>query len=111
MYRLGQVELLYVHQSKDENYNPITEEISRTIKCSLMDAFSLNYYQNQTRDMRKSRNIIVPKSYTYDIEEDGKKYQLEYCKLNSLRYKVKNILIDKSTSLNLILDCEEIINE
>ena len=111
MYRLGEAELIYIHQGKDDNYNPVIETESKSVRCSLMDSFSVNYYQNQTRDMRKSKNIIVPKTYTFDVYLGDKRFQLEYVKLGAVKYKVMNILINRESSLTSILDCEQIINE
>lgn len=111
MYRLGEVELVYICQTKDDNYNPVNLSYSRLVKCSLRNAFSANYYNNQTRDMRRTRNIIVSKDYTHDVYIDSKRYQLEYAKLGAVKYSVRNILKDNNSSLQMILDCDEVINE
>ena len=111
MYRLGQCELVYIHQGVDSNYNPVIEEHTKTVKCALMDSFSQNYYQNQSRDMRKSKNIIIPKTSTFDVYIGSKRYQLEKVNFGTRKYKVINILINRDSSLTSILDAEEIINE
>lgn len=111
MYRLGQCTLVYVRQAHDENYNPITETASKVVKCKIMDAFSVNYYQNQTRDMRKSKNIIVAKPYTNNLVQNNESYQLERVEIGSVVYTITNILKDRNSDLNAILDCQEVINE
>lgn len=111
MYRLGQCTLVYVRHTQDINYNPTIETISKIINCKLMDAFSQNYYQNQTRDMRRARNIVIPKSYSFDQVLENETYQLEYADINQKRYKITNILKDRNSSLQVILDCEEVMNE
>ena len=111
MYRLGDTVLIFIHQSKDENYNPTIETLERRVKCSLMNSFSASYYVNQSRDMRRTRNIIVPKHNTFDIYQDNKRYQLEYCKLGAVKYKISNILTNRKSNLSVILDCDEVMNE
>lgn len=111
MYRLGQCTLRYVHQTTDNNYNPIIEIEDRIVKCSLMDTFSLNYYQNQTRDMRNSKNIVVAKNHLLNVEKDNKFFQLEYVLFGNKKFKIMNILKDRKSSLKAILDCQEVINE
>lgn len=111
MYRLGQCTLVYIHQSQDENYNPVIEKISKTVKCQLMDAFSLNYYQNQTRDMRRARNLVIAKHNSFDQVVNDKVYKLEYAEIGRFKYKVTNILKDRNSDLNVVLDCEEVMNE
>lgn len=111
MYRLGQVSLVYVRHTQDIDYNPVIESVSKLVKCKLMDAFSVNYYQNQTRDMRRARNIVVAKNYSFDVIQDNVSYQLEYADIGTKRYKITNILKDRKSSLQVILDCEEVMNE
>lgn len=111
MYRLGQCTLRYVHQTKDVNYNPIIDIKERVIKCSLMNTFSFNYYQSQTRDMRRSMNLVIPKHYVSDYVVDDVKYKLEYALVGGTKYKVINVLRDKKSSLHSILDLQEVINE
>lgn len=111
MYRLGQCTLIYLHHSVDENYNPIIERVEKLVKCKLMESFSFNYYQNQTRDMRKSKNIIVAKTDAFDQIVNDNRYQLEYVLIGGTKYKLINLLKDRNSSLNSILDCQEVINE
>lgn len=111
MYRLGKCSLVYVRHTQDVDYNPLTETTSVEVNCKLMEAFSLSYYQNQTRDMRRARNIIVPKYMSCDRIIENERYQLEYADIGNTRYKITNILKDRNSSLNVILDCEEVMNE
>lgn len=111
MYRLGRCDLVYIHQFKDDDYNPKIDKFFKPVKCHLMNSFSSNYYRNQTRDMRKSKNIRIPKYLVNDIFKCEKRYSLEYVYIGHLKYKIVNILMDKDSSLYSILDCEEIINE
>ena len=111
MYRLGQVELVYLHQSEDSNYNPVIEEHRVLVKCTLMDTFSVNYYLNQSREMKNSKNIIVPKTYCNDVIIGSKRYQLEYANFGTRKYKIVNVLNNRDSSLTSILDTEEVINE
>lgn len=110
MNRLGEVELIYISQKVDENYNPIVEEERKLVNCTLMESFSVGYYLNQTRDVRKSKNIVIPTTYTFDVMLGDKRYQLEYAKLGTVKYKVTNILNNRKSSLTSILDCEEVMN-
>lgn len=110
MRRQGEVTLVYLHQSNDEDGNPTIEEYTHVVKCSLIDAFSLNYYQNQSRDMRRTRNIGVAKHYTFDHVDGDKRYKLEFADLGTTRYKITNILLDRNSSLKMILDCDEVMN-
>lgn len=111
MYRLGQVKLIYIHQTKDEDYNPVIEVNEKIVKCSLMNSFSASYYVNQSRDMRHTKNIIIPKYDSLDVYSDNKRFQLEYCELGGAKYKVNNILTNRNSSLSVILDCDEVMNE
>lgn len=108
---MGQVELVFVNQTNDDDGNPIINEERETVKCTLTDAFSQNYYQNQNRDMRRARNIKVAKFKVADRMIDGNRYQLESAYLNGFRYKISNILIDRTSSLMAILDMDEVMSE
>lgn len=111
MVRFGQVELVFINQSNDNEGNPVINEHRDTVKCSLVDAFSQNYYQNQQRDMRRARNIKVPQYSVLSRYIEGKRYQLEYANIGDIRYKVTNILLDRSSALMSILDLEEVMSE
>lgn len=111
MYRLNECALVYINQSKDERGNPVITKHLKNIKCKIMESFSQNYYQSQTREMRNSKNIIVSKPYIEDVVIDGAIYHLEYVNFYDRKYKVKNILVNRRSAITSILDCEEVVNE
>ena len=116
MFIKSEVELIYVGQGVADNGSPILLEISKpNIKCDEMETFSNNYYNNQQRNMRLSRNLVVPTYMTEDVIENGKRYELMYVIYDNLKYKVKNILKFKAnryssghTRQRMILDIEEV---
>lgn len=111
MYRLSQCELVYINQSRDSRGNPVITPLLKMVKCKIMESFSQNYYQSQTREMRNTKNILISKPYTEDISIDGATYHLEYVNFNSHKYKVINILVNRGSAITSILDCDEVINE
>lgn len=111
MNRFGHVELVFINQTNDADGNPVITEYKETVKCTLTDSFSLNYYQNQNRDMRRSKNIKVAKFSVLSRYIDGNYYQLEFANISGRRYKVANILLDRNTSLMSLLDLEEVMSE
>lgn len=111
MYRLSQCELVYINQSRSENGSPIITKHFKSVKCKLMESFSQNYYQSQTREMRNTKNIIISKPYTEDVKIDGATYHLEYVNFNDRKYKVVNILVNRKSTITSILDCDEVVNE
>lgn len=110
MYRLNNCSLVYKRNSRDANGNPTVLAIEKVVKCTVMDSFSLNYYQNQQRDMRSSRNIVIAKPYTFDHVVGDDHYQLEEVKFDGRRFKVQNILLNRNSAITSILDCQEIMN-
>lgn len=108
MYIKSEVELIYVGQGVADNGSPFDLEISKVVRCDEMETFSNNYYNEQQRNMRLSRNLVVPTYLTYDIYEDEKPYELMYCVFTNKRYKVRNILKMKNTRQRMILDIQEV---
>lgn len=103
------VDLIYIAEGQKDNGSPVTYELTRNdIKCDLMETFSANYYTSNERLMRLSRNIAVPTPLTYDVNENGKRYELRYVKFGGLKYQVRNILKHSKTSLLKILDVQEL---
>lgn len=111
MNRLTQCDLVYVHQGQDDEGNTVIETKSKTVKCAIMESFSVNYYNSQERDMRNSKNIVVALPYADDFSEDGKRYRLEYANFKGVKYKVTNILNNRRSAITSILDCQEVKGE
>ena len=115
MFIKSEVELIYVGQGVAENGSPISLESSKTVRCDEMETFSVNYYNDQQRNMRLSRNLVVPTYLTQDIyltSSEGsytvKPYELMYCRYEGKKYKVRNILKMKGTRQRMILDIQEV---
>ena len=108
MYIKSEVELIYVGQGVADNGSPVELEHSKVIRCDEMQTFSQNYYNEQQRNMRLSRNLVVPTYETEDIECDGKRYELMYCVYDGRKYKVRNILKLRGTRQRMVLDIQEV---
>ena len=108
MFIKSEVELIYQGQGVISNGSPVILEIKKTVRCNEMETFSNNYYNDQQRNMRLSRNLVVPTYLTWDIEEDGKKYELMYVNYDGRKFKVRNILKLRGTRQSMILDVQEV---
>lgn len=109
MYIKSEVELIYEAQSVADNGSPIAIFKSKVVRCDEMETFSNNYYNNQQRNMRLSRNIIVPTYLTEDIIDcEDQRYELMYCIYDNRKYKVRNILKMRNTRQRMILDVQEV---
>lgn len=108
MFIKSQCELIYQGQGILSNGSPTILEIKKTVRCDEMETFSNNYYNEQQRNMRLSRNLVLPTYLTWDIEEDGRTYELMYVIYNGKRFKVRNILKQKNTRQRMILDIQEV---
>ena len=116
MFIKSQAKLIYVGQGVADNGSPFTLEIVKdNIRVDEMQTFSSNYYNDQQRNMRLSRNLVVPTYLTFDIFEDNKRYELMYVEYDNLKYKIKHILKFKpnrysrgNTRQKMILDIEEL---
>lgn len=108
MFIKSQVELIYVSQGVAENGSPVELTTSQTVRCDEMETFSNFYYNDQQRNMRLSRNLVVPTYLCEDIILTGSRYELMYCIYDGKRYKIRNILKRQGTRQRMILDCEEV---
>lgn len=104
--RKNECELLYVKTEKDGAYSEDVYKYPLLIGCDVLKTFSLNYYDRQNRNKRKSINLNIP-SYYVDLHAD-EGYELEYLNFENKRYKIENILDDRDRGdMYVILDCEE----
>lgn len=108
MYIKSTVELIYQGLTVDEEGNPINVEISKCVKCNEAQTFSVNYYNNQQRNQRTSRNLVIPTYLTEDICIDGLRYELMYCIYDCKKYRVKSVLKMRNTRQQMILDIDEV---
>lgn len=115
MFIKSQVELIYESQGVVSNGSPYSVYISKIVRCDEMETFSNVYYSEQSREMRLSRNLVIPTYLTEDVIQDGKRYELMYCMYDGKKYKVRNILkyrankyAQGSTRQKMILDIQEL---
>lgn len=108
MYIKSAVELIYVGQTVAENGSPVEVQHSNVVRCDEMETFSNNYYSEQQRNMRLSRNLVVPTYLTQDITIEDVPYELMYCVYDGRKYKVRNILKLRGTRQRMILDIQEV---
>lgn len=117
MFIKSVVELIYQGLGVAENGDPINLEITKTVRCDEMETFSSNYYNEQQRNMRTSRNLVVPTYLTEDIEEDCIRYELMFCNYLGKKYRIRNILKYKANRYSvtggrsrqrMILDIQEV---
>lgn len=109
MYIKSEVELIYEGQGVADNGSPIALYISKRVRCDERETFSNQYYSNQQRNMRLSRNLIVPTYLAEDIFDcDDQRYELMYCVYDKRKYKVRNILKMRNTRQRMILDIQEV---
>lgn len=108
MYIKSSVELVYEGQDVAENGSPVAVTMTETVRCDEMETFSNNYYNDQQRNMRLSRNLVLPTYLTEDRQEDGINYELMYCNYLGKRYRVRNILKLRGTRQRMILDIQEV---
>lgn len=109
MFIKSECELIYQGQGVAENGSPTLIEIKKTVRCDEMETFSNNYYNEQQRNMRLSRNLVVPTYLTWDLTETyGGTYELMYVNYRGRKYKVRNILKYRGTRQKMILDIQEV---
>lgn len=108
MFIKSEVELVYVGQGALENGSPTILEITNTVRCDEMETFSNNYYNEQQRNMRESRNLVVPTYLTEDIVSSNVRYELMYCNYDGRKYRVRNILKLRGTRQRMVLDIQEV---
>lgn len=103
------VDLVYSGLSQDDKGSPHKVEITeQSVKCDRLDKFSSYYYNENQRIMRKSDNFAIPKIYVNDKVVDNVNYELMYVVYNSKKYTIKNVLNHKTSSLMVLLDCQEV---
>lgn len=109
MYVKSVCNLIYVGKTKLENGSPKDIEfVKQDVKCDESETFSNQYYTEQKRSMRLSRNLIIPTELTKDLNIDDVRYELTYVTYDGLRYQIQNILKLKKTRQRMILDLEEV---
>lgn len=108
MYIKSSAELIYEGQGVAENGSPTILQTSQVIKVDEAETFSNNYYNDQQRNMRLSRNLIIPSFFTNDKILNGVTYELMYVNYDGKRYKVKNILKVRNTRQKMLLDIQEV---
>lgn len=94
---------LLIHKTViGEDRLPVIENIEKLVPCENKGTFSVKYYNDQSRSMRTSVNIGIPRAFlTF-----GEIWRVEY---NGVLYDVKNDLADKQRgSRYIILDCDEV---
>lgn len=117
MFIKAETTLIYEGQGVTDNGSPIvlTYEVPN-VKVNEMETFSNNYYNDQQRNMRLSRNLVIPTYLTDDyIDCQGNRYELMYCIYDNKKYRVKNILKYNGNKYNrgytrqkMILDIQEL---
>lgn len=108
MFIKSSVTLIYEAQGVATNGSPVTSEITETVRCDEAETFSNQYYSQQERNMRESRNLIVPTYMTESLIRDDLRYELMYVEYRGVKYKVRNILKVKNTRQRMMLDIQEI---
>lgn len=108
MFHKCGVTLIYQGTGRADNGSPMNLRIEKYVACDEEETFSNQYYTEQQRNMRLSRNLIVPTYLTADIYENGVRYELLYCSFNGLLYKVRNILKVRDTRQRMLLDIQEV---
>lgn len=113
MFIKSQVELIYQGQGVAENGSPLILEESKVVRCEELETFSNSYYNDQQRNMRTARNLVVPTYYVDDLIINGKRYELMYVNYHDRKYKVRNILkfngrYNQRTRQKMILDVQEV---
>lgn len=101
--------MVYTAQSKLSNGSPVMlTQREENVLVDEAETFSNQYYTNNQREMRTSRNLIVPVYLVADKIVSGTSYELMYVEYDSKKYKVKNILKLKGTRMQMLLDIQEV---
>lgn len=105
-----QAELIYVGNTYAGDGTPQEVQIVRIAPVKETKTVSYNYYSQNQRLMRNSRQLIVPTWRSQDIVEDGITYELLYVRYQGVMFRVREIMRYYLTSphLRVILDIEEI---
>lgn len=113
MFIKSEAELIYEGQGVKENGSPVALYQSKTVRVDELETFSSNYYNEQQRNMRLSRNFVVPTYLTDDIVVDDVRYELMYVNYQDKKYRIRNILKYNArytgrTRQRMILDVQEV---
>ena len=113
MFIKSDAELIYEGQGVAENGSPIPLYQTKTVRVDELETFSSNYYNEQQRNMRLSRNFVVPTYLTHDIDVDNVRYELMYVNYENKKYRIRNILkysgrYTGRTRQKMILDVQEV---
>lgn len=93
MFVKSEAILIYEGQTVSDNGSPSRVYMEKRVRCDEMETFSNQYYSEQQREMRLSRNLVIPTHYTLDIFDcEDKRYELMYVIYDKRKYKVRNIL-------------------
>lgn len=108
MFIKSECELIYQGQGVAQNGSPTILEKTETVRCDEMETFSNNYYNEQQRNMRLSRNLVIPSYLCEDVVENNQRYELMYVIYDGKKFKVRNILKYKGTRQRMVLDIQEV---
>lgn len=113
MFIKSEVTLIYQGQGVAENGSPTILEKTKLVRCEELETFSNNYYNDQQRNMRTARNLVIPTYQTEDIIDNDVRYELMYVEYHDRKYKVRNILkykgrYNQRTRQKMILDVQEV---
>lgn len=102
--------LIYTGLGYKDSGSPVNITITEEhVKCDDMETFSQNYYAQNQRIMRLSKNIAIYKYLAEDrTDSDGNRYELSHVEICGKKYKIQNILKHKGSYLKVILDCQEL---
>lgn len=114
MFIKSQAELVYEGQGVADNGSPVSIYQTKTVRVDEVETFSANYYNEQQRNMRLSRNLVIPTYLTNDIVVDDVNYELMYVNYDDKNYRIRNILKYSSRNMSgktrqrMILDIQEV---
>lgn len=113
MFIKSVAELIYEGQGVADNGSPVYLTISKVVRVNELETFSINYYNEQQRNMRLSRNLVVPTYLTNDIVQNDVTYELMYVNYDDKKYRIRNILKYRGTysgrtRQSMILDIQEV---
>lgn len=113
MFIKSEAELIYEGQGVAENGSPVALYQTETVRVDEMETFSINYYSEQQRNMRLSRNLVIPAYLCEDIVKDGVTYELMYVNYQSKNYRIRNTLkyngrFSQRTRQRMVLDIQEV---
>lgn len=109
MYVKSVANLIYTSSGKLSNGSPVMlTQREENVLVDEAETFSNQYYTDSQREMRLSRNLIIPVYLMSDKIVSGVRYELTNVEYDSRLYKVRNILKVKGTRLKMMLDIQEV---